>query len=66
MADDLSKRGPADALRVNVNESWEVKYWTAHFKCTEAELRSAVRAVGVMSKDVRHHILTKRLQGKPV
>lgn len=66
MADDLSKRGPADAQRVNVNESWEVKFWTAHFKCTEDELRSAVRAVGVMAKDVGHHILTKRIQHKPV
>ncbi len=66
MADDLSKRGPADALRVNVNEPWELKYWTAHFRVTEEELRSAVRAAGVMAKDVGVHILAKRLQSKPI
>ncbi len=28
MADDLSKRGPQDATRINVNEAHEVRYWT--------------------------------------
>lgn len=56
MADDLSNSGPQDRSRVNVNESWEVSWWTKQFGCTEAELRSAVKAVGVMAKDVEAHL----------
>jgi len=52
MADDKSKRGPQDADRVNVNELYEVRYWTEKWGVTEAELRLAVRKVGVMAKDV--------------
>ncbi|MDB5878371.1 MAG: hypothetical protein JWQ41_1785 [Variovorax sp.] len=59
MPDDKSIRGPADALRINVNEKHEVHYWTATLGVSEAELRSAVAAVGVMAKDVRAHL------GKP-
>ena len=56
MPDDLSQRGPADRARINVNELWEVKWWCIHFRCTEAELRAAVKAVGVMAADVRKHL----------
>ena len=28
MADDLSNAGPADPVRINVNEDHEVRYWT--------------------------------------
>jgi hypothetical protein len=55
MSDDLSNRGPADRSRVNVNESWEVRYWCKEFGCTEEQLREAVKAVGVMAADVRQH-----------
>jgi hypothetical protein len=56
MSDNLHNRGPADRTRVNVNESWELRYWCKEFNCTEAQLRAAVRAVGVMAKDVRAHL----------
>jgi hypothetical protein len=56
MADDLKNRGPADRARVNVNESWEVRYWCKEFGCTEDALRAAVKAVGVMVTDVRRYL----------
>ncbi len=52
MSDDLKNRGQADRLRVNVNEDHEVRYWCGKFGCTEAQLREAVKAVGVMAADV--------------
>jgi hypothetical protein len=52
MADDLKRRQPEDATRVNVNESWEVKYWTNRFGVTETKLRQAVNAVGVSASKV--------------
>jgi len=55
MSDDLSKRGPQDAARVNVHEDWEVRYWCKAFACTEEQLRAAVKAVGVSAAAVRKH-----------
>jgi hypothetical protein len=52
MSDDTTKRGPADAQRVNVHEEHEVRYWTQKYGCTKDELVAAVKAVGVMAKDV--------------
>ena len=54
MSDDKTKRGPADRSRINVNEPYEVRYWTEHFGCTEQQLRECVKRVGVMVNDVRH------------
>jgi hypothetical protein len=47
MSDDLSKRGPQDASRINVNEEWELMHWTRKFGVTEEELKAAVKKVGV-------------------
>ena len=56
MADDLTKRGPQDALRINVHEDHELRYWTGALGITEDELKAAVKEVGVMAKDVRKHL----------
>jgi hypothetical protein len=59
MTDDLTKRGLPDQRRINVNEPWEVRAWCDKFGVTAAELRAAVKAAGVMAKDVARHL------GKP-
>ncbi|MCD9098030.1 DUF3606 domain-containing protein [Luteimonas fraxinea] len=56
MADDLTKRGPPDGIRINVNEAWELRDWSKHFGVTPDALKAAVKAVGVMSKDVKRHL----------
>lgn len=56
MSDDLSKKGPADRSRVNVHETWEVRWWCKEFGCTEQQLIAAVKAVGVMAAAVRKHL----------
>ena len=53
MPDDLSKRRPQDASRININEPYEVRWWCHEFGCTEADLKPAVKAVGVMADKVR-------------
>jgi hypothetical protein len=52
MSDDKTKRGPRDADRVNVNEDYEVRYWTKKWGVTEAQLKDAVRRAGLMARDV--------------
>ena len=56
MADDLTNRGPRDRNRVDVNEDWELRYWTKKFGCTSTELRNAVQAVGLMADKVEAYV----------
>lgn len=56
MADDLTKRGPPDAIRINVNEAWELRDWSKHFGVTPERLKAAVAKVGVMTKDVAREL----------
>ena len=53
MSDDLQNRGPKDRSRVNVNEEWEVRYWTKEFGVSEEKLRQAVQQAGPSVETVR-------------
>jgi hypothetical protein len=55
MSDDLNKRGPQDSSRINVNEEWELRYWTKKFGVSEEELKAAVNKVGVKADAVTAH-----------
>jgi HAMP domain-containing protein len=56
MSDDLQNRGPADRSRINVNEAWELRYWSQTLGHTADEIRLAVKAVGPMVENVRRHL----------
>lgn len=56
MADDKTKRGPADAAKINLHEDYEVDYWTHKFGVTKAELEAAVHAVGTGARKVQEHL----------
>ena len=56
MADDKRQRGPADRNRVNVNEDYELNYWTEHFNTNRDRLKQAVQKVGPMVSDVQREL----------
>lgn len=56
MSDDKSKTGSPDSDRINLNEDYEVQYWTKELGVSEKELRDIVQAVGNTSKAVREHL----------
>lgn len=56
MADNLKERGPQDRSRINVNESWELQYWTRELGVSEEQLRTAVKAAGTSAEAVRKHL----------
>jgi len=56
MSDDTSKRGPRDSSRINMNEDYEVRYWSEKLGITKQELSEAVRRAGSMAKDVEAHL----------
>ena len=53
MADDLTKRGQADRLRINVDEKDELDYWTKELGVSEPRLRQLVHNHGDMAADIR-------------
>ncbi|WBX97022.1 DUF3606 domain-containing protein [Chryseobacterium gambrini] len=56
MSDDLSKRRPQDASKVNVNETWELEYWSNKFGVTKEKLKEAVKAVGTSAAAVQKYL----------
>jgi hypothetical protein len=56
MPDNLKIRRPLDAEKINVNEPWELAYWTKDLAVTPEQLRQAVKAVGPMVRDVKRHL----------
>ena len=56
MADNLKDRGPQDRSRINMNEEWEVRYWTKELGVSEEQLRKAVQTAGSSADAVRKHL----------
>lgn len=53
MADNLQKAGPQDRTRVNVNETWELAYWTKELGVSREDLARVVKEVGPSVSAVR-------------
>jgi hypothetical protein len=56
MSDNLQKAGGQDRTRINMNEVWEVRYWTEKFGVTREQLEAAVKAAGPMADKVEAHL----------
>ena len=56
MADNLKNTGKQDDIRINKNQSWEVRDWSKRLGVSEATLLKAIAAVGPLVKDVKKHL----------
>lgn len=56
MADDPKNRGPQDRSRVNVEQDYELKYWTEKMGVSAQQLRDAVQKVGTSADAVARHL----------
>ncbi|HDS1215928.1 DUF3606 domain-containing protein [Stenotrophomonas maltophilia] len=56
MSDNKKNTGSPDRDRINVNEDYELQYWTKALGVSADELRAAVKAVGPTSAAVRKHL----------
>jgi hypothetical protein len=56
MADNVLKRGQPDRSRINMSESYEVRYWTKHLGITRDELQRLVDKVGSSASAVRKEL----------
>ena len=56
MADNKTNRGEPDRSRINMDEDYEVKYWTKHLDVSREELQRAVDKVGNSASAVRKEL----------
>jgi hypothetical protein len=56
MADDKTKRGPADRSKISLKEDYEVRYWTKALGVSKAELQKLVKKYGHSSATIRKHL----------
>lgn len=56
MSDDKQQTGSPDRDRINVNEVYEVQYWTRTLGVSREALEAAVKAVGPTAEAVRTHL----------
>ena len=56
MADDKTKIGGADRIRINIDEVYEVRDWSQKFGVTPDQLKAAVKAVGPMADAVERYL----------
>jgi hypothetical protein len=54
--DSKEKVGSPDRDRINVNEDYEVQYWSEKFGVNRDRLKEAVKAVGTSVKDVQEYL----------
>jgi len=52
----------ATTRRIQMDDPEDVRYWIAHYGCTEAQLAGAVEAAGPLAKDVREYIAKQAKQ----
>ena len=50
-------RGPRDRTRVDLDQLWEVQWWSKGFGVSVDHLRAAVKEVGPIVADLDHHLL---------
>ncbi|MBN6151964.1 DUF3606 domain-containing protein [Xanthomonas sp. AmX2] len=56
MSDNKNNPGSPDRDRINVNEDYELQYWTKALGVSAEALREAVKAVGPTAAAVRAHL----------
>ena len=56
MSDDKTKTGGQDRRRIDVNEEYELRDWSAKFGVTPDALKKAVDAVGTDADKVEAHL----------
>ena len=56
MSDNKLNRGEPDRSRINLDEDYEVKYWTRHLGISAEELKRLVDKVGNSAAAVRKEL----------
>jgi hypothetical protein len=64
VADNPNIRGGGDRKRINVDQDYELRYWSEKLGVSADELRQAVKDVGPMAEAVEQHIRGRNAKGR--
>lgn len=56
MPDDLKRKSPEDPKKININQDWELDYWSKTLSVNKSKIISAVKKVGPMLVDVKREL----------
>ena len=56
MAGNRNDSGPRDRTTINMNEDFEVRYWSKELGVSVQQLKSAMRSVGDKTDDIRKEL----------
>ncbi|MBO9702246.1 MAG: DUF3606 domain-containing protein [Sporocytophaga sp.] len=56
MPDNLKKKRPQDATRINIHEAWELNFWAEELGVSKTELITAVVEAGTSVAAVKKHL----------
>jgi len=65
MSDNRQISGSPDSQRININQDYEVRYWTRALGVTAETLRKAVAAAGTSADAVRKYLKVRRNDEAP-
>ncbi|NII82394.1 MULTISPECIES: DUF3606 domain-containing protein [unclassified Pedobacter] len=54
--DDKQKKGGADRARININEGYELDYWSNKFGVSKDKLKAVVETVGTSADAVQDYL----------
>jgi hypothetical protein len=54
--DDKQKNGSADRARININEGYELDYWSNKFGVSKDKLKAVVQTVGTSACAVEDYL----------
>jgi len=54
--DSKQNIGSPDRDRININEDYELQYWSEKFGISREDLKAAVEAAGTQVKDVEEYL----------
>jgi hypothetical protein len=54
--DDKQKSGTADRTKININEGYELDYWSNKFSVSKDKLKAVVQTVGTSARAVEDYL----------
>ncbi len=54
--DDKLKNGSADRAKININEGYELDYWSNKFGVSKDKLKAVVQTVGTSAREVENYL----------
>ena len=59
MATNRNDSGPTDRTSINMNEPFEVRYWSKELGISTQQLKSVVGKVGSLTDDIRKELASR-------